>query len=139
MTVGVMLHYVYLTTRSLLLPMLLHFLNNSMSMVMVRIPALARIDEKPDPALGMAFAGAALLLAAVVWALYESRARLATDAGLPGWQPPYPGVACPPPDSGTHIVTPWPSWWSMALVGVGVAVFASGIALALRSATAGFK
>src|SRR5262249_17275725 len=47
---GVMLHYVYLMTRSLLAPMLLHFLNNSLAVTLSRLPELAEVaGEKTLP------------------------------------------------------------------------------------------
>ncbi|MGL4553167.1 MAG: hypothetical protein ACRC33_18535, partial [Gemmataceae bacterium] len=39
-------------------------------------------------------------------ALYLSRARLVTPPGEPAWEPPHPGVACPPADSPTKVVAP---------------------------------
>ena len=137
MTIGVMIHYIYLTTRSLLLPMLLHFLNNSMAMVLPRIPALKELDDQSNNLPRIALTGAGLLLAAVIWALYESRARLTADEGRAPWQPPYPGVAWPPPDSGTRVVAPWPSALSLALVAVGLAAFVGGLWAALHNVGVG--
>jgi membrane protease YdiL (CAAX protease family) len=122
---GIPLHYVYLTTRSLWLPMLLHFLNNGLQMALISdngpdLSAVVRFLEvgtaqHPLPMYG----GAALLVAAVGWALYRSRARLAdipAEGGEPWtessgpevrpWRPTFPGVAYPPAGSSTVVRRP---------------------------------
>ncbi len=122
MIVGLWLHFVYLTTRSLLMPMLLHFVNNSLSVVASHLDVLKQIDENAGNLPLYVFVGAAVLLAGVGYALYQSRARLAAaDGGLPPWQPAYPGVEYPPPGSGTRVVHPRPSLAASlaALAGLG--------------------
>ncbi len=111
MAAGLWLHFVYLTTRSLWVPMLLHFLNNSLSVVATHVEALKVADERVGDLPLFVFAAAAVLMAAVGYALYQSRARLASvlGEGPPPWQPPYPGVEYPPPGSGTRVVHPLPS------------------------------
>jgi membrane protease YdiL (CAAX protease family) len=124
---GLWLHYVYLTSRSLWLPMLLHFLNNSFAVLAPRIESLQQLDEAPGAISNWIFVGSALLLAAVGWALYQSRARLVPDAeeGLIPfrWQPAYPGVEYPPPESGTRVAHPWPSLVTVVLVLVALGAF----------------
>src|SRR5262249_18835606 len=84
---GVMLHYVYLMTRSLLAPMLLHFLNNSLEVTLSRLPELAEVaGEKTLPPWHV-YAAAALLAAGVCVALYRSRARLVTPPEELAWVP----------------------------------------------------
>ena len=123
MLVGVWLHFVYLTTRSLWMPMLLHFLNNSLSIIGTHVEALQAIDEGDIPL--YVFAGAAVLLTAIGYALYQSRARLApvVGDGPPPWKPPYPGVEYPPPGSGTRVVYPLPSLAASLIAFAGFAVF----------------
>ena len=56
-------------------------------------------------------ASALVLMLAVGLALYQSRARLVRREEplfVPPWQPPHPGVALPPPGSGTAVSHPWP-------------------------------
>ena len=119
---GIILHYVYLTTRSLVAPMLLHFFNNSMSVILARLPEAANFEPKGSSEVFIYFA-AGLVLVAVAYALYESRARLvAKDGGVP-WQPPYPGVACPPAGSNTIVVAPTPSLIAVFMVFLSLAVF----------------
>ena len=119
MILGLFLHFVYLTTRSLWMPILLHFLNNSLSVVVTRVPQLKDFDSAPGTAFSVAvFVSAAVLLVAVGWALYQSRARLVAPAGEVAWRPLYPGVEYPPLHSDTRVAHPWPSWVaSLAAVG----------------------
>jgi membrane protease YdiL (CAAX protease family) len=134
---GIVLHYVYLTTRSLLMPMLLHFLNNSMSVTLGRLPALAALDkvEEPIVLIGL-LTGSMFLFVAVCWALHESRARLVSTGEGPVWQPPYPGVALPPTGSDTRVEAPAPSPLAALLVLGGVVAFAVGLFLALQAGAA---
>lgn len=111
MVMGLWLHFVYLTTRSLLLPMLLHTCNNSLAVLITRVPKLRFIETKPSDIPVTVYASALLLLLVVGYALYQSRARLA--AKLPemilAWRPAFPGVEYPPVESGVQVVHPAPS------------------------------
>jgi membrane protease YdiL (CAAX protease family) len=130
---GMVLHFSYLMTRSLWVPMLLHFLNNSLSVLgdkLDKLPGLSgerikSIDTNPESLPWQLLAASACVLAAVGWALYTSRGRLVrTDgSGLPPWQPPYAGVAHPPPGSGTAVVYPWPGLLPTLAVVVAVVCF----------------
>jgi membrane protease YdiL (CAAX protease family) len=131
MVLGLVLHFIYLTTRSLLLPMFLHFLNNSVALVATRLaaPSSATDAEAFSPLLCV---GAIVLAVAAGWALYRSRARLqaGADHGQASWVPDYPGVEFPPAGSGTIVVRPWPGWLSSGLVLAALAIFAGTIVLA---------
>jgi membrane protease YdiL (CAAX protease family) len=124
MLLGLWLHFVYLTTRSLWLPMLLHFLNNSLAVIAPRTTALSAIDE-PEAIPVAVFAAAGALLAGVAWALYRSRARLVAADGTspPPWRPAYPGVEYPPPGSDTRVAHPRPSWDAVAASAGGLLLF----------------
>jgi membrane protease YdiL (CAAX protease family) len=129
--IGLCLHYTYLTTRSLWMPILLHFLNNSLSVLSVTLLKHNAIAESIDqPALFM-YAPALLLAVAVGWALYRSRARLvpAPDAQEPRWQPRFPGVEYPPPQSGTLVVRPWPGLPSLICVTLAFLIFTTALLL----------
>jgi membrane protease YdiL (CAAX protease family) len=120
--IGAVLHYVYWTTRSLWLSMLLHAFNNSLSVLAASKNAplhwvFERLDQSADKAAHpeLIYVGAVLLLIAVGYALYQCRARLElVEPDLPAWQPAYPGVEYPPPDSGTRVVHPAPSAAALA-------------------------
>jgi membrane protease YdiL (CAAX protease family) len=125
MAAGLWLHFVYLTTRSLWMPMLLHALNNSLSVLATHVEVLKTVDENVGDLPLHVFAAAAVLLAAVGYALYQSRARLASviGDGPPPWRPPYPGVEYPPPGSGTRVVHPLPSAAAVLAVLAALAAF----------------
>jgi membrane protease YdiL (CAAX protease family) len=127
---GVFLHTVYLTTRSLLMPMLVHTLNNSFGVLAAwadksqQMPEWMRaVDQGSNhPSFLLVYAGAAVLMAAVVIGLYLSRARLVgADGGPPLWKPAYPGVEYPPPQSGT--VVSRPLGLGLAALGIGLVGF----------------
>jgi membrane protease YdiL (CAAX protease family) len=125
---GVALHYLYLTTRSLWAPILLHFLNNSLSMVAAHYAmGLEVIDQHPEEIPYWLHLAAGALVAAVAWALYRSRARLVAVGDAPAWQPPYPGVAYPPPGIGTAVVRPRPGAAPLAAVLLALAAFVAAV------------
>jgi hypothetical protein len=134
---GICLHYAYLTSRSLMIPMLIHFLNNSLAVTSHRWAKffgdkLAKAELDPETIPPQIFAAAFLLVMAVAWALYASRARLVQKEGSdkPLWQPSYPGVALPPPGSNTYVASSWPGWLPSLTVLLGIAIL--GISLYLN-------
>jgi membrane protease YdiL (CAAX protease family) len=96
---GVGLHLVYLASRSLWVPILLHTLNNSAAVLAsIGVLRLDRVDQniQASPALVYLLAGG--LLAFVGIAMWTGRVRVVPkDPDAPVWQPPFPGVAHPPP------------------------------------------
>jgi membrane protease YdiL (CAAX protease family) len=118
MVMGLWLHFVYLTTRSLWLPMLLHFLNNSLAVLVTRFPQLEQIEKSPADIPLFVYLSAFLLLGAAAYALYQSRARLVPR--MPEqiflWRPAWKGVEHPPPDSGTRVVHPTLSPTALLLI-----------------------
>jgi membrane protease YdiL (CAAX protease family) len=135
MVMGLWLHFVYLTTRSLWLPMLLHFLNNSLSVLEPRLHLPPQLmAAKPQDIPLTVYGSALLLLVGVAYALYQSRARLATKSPeqVLSWRPAFEGVEYPPPNSGTQVVHPSPSLAATALAGVGFLLFVLTFAAWLR-------
>jgi membrane protease YdiL (CAAX protease family) len=130
MIMGLWLHFVYLTTRSLWLPMLLHFLNNSLSVTLSRFPALEKIEITPADIPALAYVSAFVLLGAAAYALYRSRARLApqTPEQIVMWRPAWKGVEYPPPNSGTRVVCPMPSLAAVALIVAALSLLATALA-----------
>jgi membrane protease YdiL (CAAX protease family) len=121
---GIFLHFVYLTTRSLWMPMLLHFLNNSVAVFTPRVQWLNDLDLPPAQVPAALYVTAALLLAAVIYGLMASRSRLVgMDGGPPAWQPSYPGVEFPPPGSGTVVERPNPGLLPLLLVAASFTAF----------------
>jgi membrane protease YdiL (CAAX protease family) len=122
---GLWLHFVYVTTRSLLLPMLLHTLNNSFAVLITRVPQMQAIELEPSDIPWLVYVSALLLLGGVAYALYQSRARLAamSPEQLLVWRPAFEGVEYPPADSGTRVVHPSPSLLAGALSVGGFLLF----------------
>jgi membrane protease YdiL (CAAX protease family) len=129
---GVWLHYVYLTTRSLPLSMLLHAMNNSLAVVFSKYGAeIKPYEAATDHA--VVLAAIVLVLVAVAWALFRSRARLVNPVGGPPlWHPAFPGVEAPPAHSGTCVIHPGPGVLAVLLVGVAWLALMISFALALR-------
>jgi membrane protease YdiL (CAAX protease family) len=119
---GTALSCIYLWTRSLWMPMLVHFLNNSAGILLTVLgndrPRLKELGNAPDLNPIPFLIASVILVAAVGWALYRSRVRLVscTPETATPWQPDYPGVEYPPADSGTVVLRPWPGWLASALV-----------------------
>lgn len=123
MLMGLWLHFVYLTGRSLWLPILLHFLNNSFSMLVPYVPDVESLMKRLAEFPGLTYPVAGILLLAVGVALYRSRARV-----VGGPPEPYPTVAYPPPDSGAAVVWPGPGW------GIGLLVLVVFVAFVVNCA-----
>jgi membrane protease YdiL (CAAX protease family) len=124
---GILLHLAYLATRSLWVPILLHVLNNSLAVLILQLPPpWPQLDHTPELIPWHIFPAAVLLLSAVGWALYQSRARLvdAAPQALYSRRSPYPGVEHPSPLHDTVLVRPSLSLMSWSAVIVGVVVFA---------------
>jgi tetratricopeptide (TPR) repeat protein/membrane protease YdiL (CAAX protease family) len=96
---GVAVHVVYLTTRTLWAPMLLHFLNNALVDAGQRVFRAMHIDLSGrydalhlSPVLVAASLAAVLVL---LWALYRMRTRWLLTDGTP-WSPGYCAAEAPP-------------------------------------------
>lgn len=118
MLIGLWLHFVYLTTRSLLLPMLLHFLNNSLSVLAQHFSPPQLLNSEPQDVPLLIYVTGLFLLGSVAYALYQSRARLAAQSpDLPTlWRPAFEGVEYPPAGSGVRVLHPLPSALASVLV-----------------------
>lgn len=125
MLMGLWLHFVYLMSRSLWLPMLLHFINNSLGVLAPRFSFLQLLDSPPQSIPVFVYLAAALLVVGVAYALYQSRSRL--EPKMPeqifAWRPTFEGVEYPPADSGMQVVHPAPSPAAAALAGGGFLFF----------------
>lgn len=139
MLMGIVLHYAYVTTRSLFVPMLLHFLNNAcvvlgeeLSKYVGRVVAL--IDTAPQDIPLTLYAVSGVLATVVGYALFRSRARpLRLDCNTaPPWEPAFPGVALPPSSSGTTIDHPSPGLVTWGLVAGAFASFVAAFFLIAR-------
>jgi uncharacterized protein len=122
---GICLHLAYLATRSLWIPMLLHFLNNSLSVLSITLWREAPVGKSIDEPDLIMYPAALILGLTVAWALYRTRARLAPAPGVaaPHWQPEFPGVELPPPGNRVEVVRPRPSLSTLILVAGAVLIF----------------
>lgn len=125
MLMGLWLHFVYLMSRSLWLPMLLHFVNNSLGVLAPRFSFLQLLDSPPQTIPVYVYLSAGLVLFGVIHALYQSRARLEPKIPeqLLAWRPAFEGVEYPPAESGMQVVHPAPSPAAAALAGGGFLFF----------------
>jgi membrane protease YdiL (CAAX protease family) len=124
---GLVLYFVYLTTRSLWMPMLIHFLNNSTSVVASHFENNP-IDQAPEEIPLAIFATGAFLLVAILIALFQTRARLVREDGSAStWEPICVGIELPPPGSGVKVVQPLPWAGTVVLVATGVLAFAGTV------------
>jgi membrane protease YdiL (CAAX protease family) len=103
---GAYLHFVYLASRSIWVPVLLHLLNNGVVTLIVLHPELfAGWTLFKEDAKGLRAVIDLTSLALVVFAsvaLWTSRAQVLPVAAKVGpaptaWEPEYPGVSVPPP------------------------------------------
>lgn len=126
MVMGLVLHFVYLATRSLWMPMLLHFINNATAVIHDKIPGLDLVLPYLDIPNSRMLSSACLLLAAGGWALFESRPRLrhAVSGEEIPWGPEFPGVEHPHPESDLLVEHPRPQIVSWGLALGAFAVFA---------------
>jgi membrane protease YdiL (CAAX protease family) len=127
---GLFLHYIYLTTRSLFMPMLVHALNNSVSVLAARFEQVNVIDQEPEQIPLVFYAAAGVLLVCLLVSLWRTHARLRPEREFETmlWQPTYPGVEHPPPGCGVVVAYPRPGLVDLALVALGVGTVSCSIA-----------
>lgn len=106
---GAYLHFVYLAARSIWVPVVLHLLNNGLTILALLSPTLqaagkALQDDKQGYRAVIDIAALGLIVFASV-ALWTSRAKLSdepvTDLSPEAgdWVPEYPGISAPPPEA----------------------------------------
>jgi uncharacterized protein len=78
-TAGIFLHAVYLGSRSIVVPMVVHVLNNTLSMLALRSSSAAFLDASAEDIPWPVYAAACGLVAAVGWAFYRTRVRPADE------------------------------------------------------------
>ncbi len=125
---GISLHFTYLMTRSLWMPMLLHFLNNSTAVLSA---TLSQNGGSGDESVGdqWLLLSTLALAAALAWALYKSRVRFLDAEGRP-WQADYPGAGYPPGTQGFRAIRPWPGTLPSLAVVLAMAFF--GVSLSMN-------
>lgn len=98
------IHLVYLTTRSILAPILLHLLNNSLAVLLLKASAtVPALEEAADPEMpGYVLLISAGIVGIVGWALWRSRIQYLTEDGEV-WDPGYVTVEIPPESAGVSV------------------------------------
>lgn len=99
------IHLVYLATRSFLAPMLLHLLNNSLAVVLLKASSSfegTTLDSESGVSLPvLVIAGGAVLM--VGWSLWRSRVEYRLEDGSL-WDPGYPTMEIPPASADAAVV-----------------------------------
>jgi hypothetical protein len=124
---GIAMHFVYLTTRSFWAPMTLHFLNNTFSVVMVKIGDRSGVSELAadysDSLPRALLLASACLVTTIGLLLWQTRVRYVTSDGN-AWNPGYPTAEVPPPEVGARTVNQHPKRgliFAAAFCGLGFA------------------
>ena len=126
---GLGLHFIYLTTRSLLAPMLVHMLNNAFAFWLIRnyewcpLPGLSPLPDGTQvhtpPVVMVAAIGAAAALFVLLyqmrtrWLLAPSDSRIEEELA---WSPGYVTAEQPPRDIACRATTLPPQLWLVAAV-----------------------
>lgn len=129
MFIGIFLHLTYLATRSLVVPMILHIGNNTLSILSMHYSSLEFTNARAGDIPWLVYAAAIALMAVVGWTLFQSRARYADRPAsiAPPWRPLFPGVEYPPPQSATYVAHPGSSKLAWMLTIVAFAVFVAAV------------
>lgn len=127
---GVFLHLSYLASRSLLVPILLHTANNSLSVLSMHSSALQLVELPAEQVPWYVYGSALLLAAAVALAFYNSRAVLTDvpEADADPWRPAFPGVEFPPARVSTRVAHRAPTVVIWLLAFVAFALFVGALA-----------
>jgi uncharacterized protein len=105
---GVYLHVVYVATRSIWAPILLHAMNNGVSVLLVLALKPEQMDQDKNVPIVVTLAALSLMIFGTV-ALWTGRAELLPIRGEQagweetGWKPEYPGVSEPPPEANVRL------------------------------------
>jgi len=103
-SIGLVLHGVYLATRSLVAPMLLHGVNNALSFVLLRYEGVDPDQELPW---GLFFA-ALLALSVLGVAFFQTRTRWIMPDGEV-WTPGFASAEIPPASASARRTSDWPT------------------------------
>ena len=137
-SMGAYLHFAYLASRSLWVPVLLHALNNGLAVLAALSGLVVQLNPEHNQLSAVTYLAAFSLLLFASVALWTGRARVErseihdidwTDEPPSPWEPVYPGISVPPPDSGHELTASPPS---PAAVAFALASFAALVYLLSR-------
>jgi membrane protease YdiL (CAAX protease family) len=110
MVMGALLHVTYLATRSLWVPVLLHFLNNTLTVLaLLGVRTLRGLEADPAEVSAVVYLLGFALTGVGMWALWSARGRLVPADAVPDpdgpqpWRQEFPGVELPPAQSGVVV------------------------------------
>jgi hypothetical protein len=116
--IGVALQLVFLASKSLLIPMLVHALNNALSFGVVKTGVFSEVDFLPREIVGCALL-ALVPLAVVLW---QCRSQwVLPDGSL--WTPGYVTAESPRPELGARVDSGRPAWIWLGVLLVSQAIF----------------
>lgn len=123
------IHAVYIASRSLLLAMLVHFVNNGLAVIHFSdrlFPIMAPFEETFQRSPVLFTLASALLFGITIYAIWQTRCKLVSKIpGLEAWKPDSPASVELPPPGSNAIVTHDPiSPVSAMLIVIGAVVFA---------------
>jgi membrane protease YdiL (CAAX protease family) len=101
---GAYLHFVYLASRSIWVPILLHALNNGLAMLAILSGLVIQMNPTVNELARVIYLTSFSLVLFASVALWTSRTQV-LSAGVREvtWQPEYPGVSHPPPGSDAQL------------------------------------
>lgn len=94
---GAYLHFVYLCSRSIWVPVLLHALNNGVAVLATLAGVLVQVNANPSGLSPVVYLAAGSLVAFASVAFWTGRAEVQPwGVRAPDWAPEYPAVSAPP-------------------------------------------
>jgi membrane protease YdiL (CAAX protease family) len=123
---GAYLHFTYLASRSIWVPVLLHALNNAVAVLMAMNGVLMQLQGGPGSILPVIFLAAFSLLLFGSVALWTGRVELrGPKLKDPTFVPEYPGISAPPPGSEDRLgrAETSPAAFTMTLLSLGALAY----------------
>ncbi len=133
---AVLLHVGYLSSRSIWWPVLVHFLNNAMSVVLMKLMSVPPEDGVIPTELAetefspLLFCASLACVASAIWLLWTIRLMWLTDAGRL-WEPSPVGVNPPPRSLAATPVTPLPPKSALVVAGLTYLLFPVALVVSL--------
>ncbi len=108
---GAYLHFVYLASRSIWVPILLHMLNNGVAIVLVLTERTEWLDPNSRSLPILIYTVAAFVVVIVSWQLWRLRPiSIPNSPEAESWSPEYPGISLPPAEANVRLSAPVLPW-----------------------------
>lgn len=118
LVIGVGLQLVFIASRSLWIPILVHALNNALSFSMVKLDLLTDLEHLPLPVV----ASGILVLVPLAVLFYRTRSRWILPDGTP-WNPGYLTAEMPPPELDARVESGRSPLAGLIALGIAYAIF----------------